>query len=105
MQLGLAGHALFETMSVMSRLPGSSRRSIDAVHRAVTGSFPHTQFLSARASARIAASVASLGIGGGAIYDALVAAAALEHGLPLATRDVRALATYRAIGCELMIVN
>ncbi len=31
-----------------------------------------------------------LGIAGGAVYDALVALAAKEHGIPLATRDSRA---------------
>jgi len=41
---------------------------------------------------------------GGAVYDALVAAAALEHQLPLATRDRRAIETYRALGVELEIL-
>jgi predicted nucleic acid-binding protein len=34
------------------------------------------------------------------VYDALVAAAAAEHGLRLVTRDARAIGTYRAMGVE-----
>lgn len=39
----------------------------------------------------------SLGISGGTVYDALVGATAVEHGLKLVTRDRRALETYRAL--------
>ena len=37
---------------------------------------------------------------GGAVYDALVAAAAVHHGLPLVSRDQRALDTYRTLGLD-----
>jgi predicted nucleic acid-binding protein len=104
-RLGLAGHALFETMSVMSRLPAPNRRSIAAVHQAVTTSFPDSVFLSAGGSVQAAADMARLGIGGGAIYDALVAAAALEHEAALVTRDVRALPTYTAMGAPLLVLS
>lgn len=46
-----------------------------------------------------------LGIGGGAVYDALVAAAAIEHGLPLVSRDQRALQTYQTMGAELVLMD
>lgn len=104
-RLGLAGHALFETMSVMSRLPAPNRRSIAVVHQAVAGSFPGAVFLSPRGSLQAAADMARLGIGGGAIYDALVAAAALEHEATLATRDARALPTYTAMGASLLVLT
>ncbi|MEO8968055.1 MAG: hypothetical protein ABI355_10595 [Solirubrobacteraceae bacterium] len=39
----------------------------------------------------------SAGVAGGAVYDALVGAAAREHDLPLVTRDQRAAETYRAL--------
>lgn len=35
------------------------------------------------------------------MYDALVGMAAVHHGLTLATRDERALATYRQLGVPL----
>lgn len=102
--LGLSGHAVFETMSVLSRLPGAHRRSARAVHHAIEQSFPNTRYLSADGTRESAARMALLGVSGGALYDALVAAAALEHGLELATRDVRAIPTYQAMGAVTLVV-
>lgn len=47
--------------------------------------------------------LADLGIAGGAVYDALVALAAQEHGATLATRDFRARETYVRIGVRVEI--
>ena len=38
------------------------------------------------------------------MYDALVALAAQEHGLALATRDARARGTYDAVGVKTIII-
>lgn len=46
-----------------------------------------------------------LGIAGGAVYDALVALAAKEHGAALATRDARARGTYDAVGVAVIMVT
>jgi predicted nucleic acid-binding protein len=46
-----------------------------------------------------------LGIAGGAVYDALVALAAKEHGAALATRDARARGTYDAVGVMVIVVT
>jgi predicted nucleic acid-binding protein len=46
-----------------------------------------------------------LGIAGGAVYDALVALAAAEHGADLATRDVRAKATYETVGARVIVAG
>jgi hypothetical protein len=46
-----------------------------------------------------------LGIAGGAVYDALVALAAVEHDAELATRDLRAKATYEAIGARVIVAG
>jgi toxin FitB len=46
-----------------------------------------------------------LGITGGAVYDALLALAASEHGTALATRDARARGTYDAVGVEVIVVT
>lgn len=104
-RIGLAGHAAFETFSVLTRLPGTSRRSPAAVERLLTSNFPFTRHLSATAAEGLVSILAAEGIGGGSVYDALVGAAALEHGVPLVTRDTRALATYRAIGTTLVVVR
>lgn len=103
--LGLAGHATFETLSVLSRLPAPHRRSVRAIYDAMDHSFPETRFLSEQGTRAAAARMSELGIGGGAVYDALVAAAAIEQGLPLVSRDQRALQTYQAMGAELMLID
>jgi predicted nucleic acid-binding protein len=50
------------------------------------------------------AMLSKLGIAGGAVYDALVALAAVEHGADLATRDGRARGTYEAVSARVIIV-
>lgn len=105
LRLGLAGHAAFETFSVLSRLPPPARRTPAAVTRLLAGNFPHSKFLGARAAASLLGELHALGIAGGAVYDALVGAAAKEHGLALATRDLRALETYRALGVRVELVS
>lgn len=104
-RLGLAGHAAFEAFSVLTRLPAPARRTPATVARLLTANFPHTRFLSAQAAASLLASLESSGIAGGSVYDALVGAAAAEHGLPLATRDRRALATYRALEVDVELIG
>jgi predicted nucleic acid-binding protein len=103
-RLGLAGHAAFETFSVLTRLPTPARRTPATVGRLLAASFPHTRFLGAEAAASLLAELASANIGGGAVYDALVGACALEHALVLATRDRRALETYRALDVRVELV-
>ena len=104
LRLGFAGHAAFETFSVLTRLPPPARRSPAVVHRLLTHNFPASRFLPADAAQRLQAELAAVGVAGGAVYDALVGAAARSHGLPLATRDQRALTTYRTLGVEVRIV-
>lgn len=103
-RLGLAGHAAFETFSVLTRLPPPSRRTPATVARLLTASFPHTRFLSAKAAGSLLAELQSREIAGGAVYDALVGAVANEHGLVLATRDRRALDTYRALDVQVELL-
>lgn len=104
-RIGLAGHAAFETFSVLTRLPGSARRSPAAVGYMLVANFPFTRYLSPSAAEQLVGTLAAEGIGGGSVYDALVAAVALEHGTPLVTRDVRALPIYRAVGVTLALAT
>lgn len=97
-RLGLSGHAAFETYSVLTRLPPPARRTPRAVGRLLAVNFPDSRFLGPGRAADLLASLPGLGLAGGSVYDALVGATALEHGLVLATRDRRALETYRALG-------
>lgn len=102
---GLSGHAAFETFSVLTRMPPPNRRTPHAVARLLAHNFPGSRFLSAEGTRRLHARLAQLGIAGGAVYDALVAATAAEHGITLATRDRRAAETYRALDIEFELIN
>jgi predicted nucleic acid-binding protein len=81
------------------------RRTPAAVGRLLHASFPATRFLGADDAAALFRRLAELGITGGSVFDALVGAAAVAHGLPLATRDTRALDVYRALDVELELVQ
>lgn len=101
--LALSGHAGVETYAVLTRLPGTMRLAPLDAGRLVRERFVRTLLLGPEASARLTQLLADLGIAGGAAYDALVALAAAEHGVVLATRDARALSTYRAVGVEVAL--
>jgi hypothetical protein len=94
---GLAGHAAFETFSVLTRLPPPARRTPDVVTRLMAQNFPRNCYLSEEGATALLERLAQAGIAGGSVYDALVGAAAAEHGIVLATRDRRALDTYRQL--------
>lgn len=104
-RLGLAGHAAFETFSVLTRLPPPARRTPGAVVRLLAGNFPYSRFLGADAAAALLGDLDSKRIAGGSVYDALVGAVATEHGARLATRDRRALDTYGALGVRVEFVG
>lgn len=104
-QLGLAGHAAYESYSVLTRLPPPARRTPASVARLLASNFPHSRFLSPDRAAQLLAGLAGKGIAGGSVYDALVAAAAIEHALPLVSRDRRALGTYRELGANVEFLS
>ena len=103
-RLGLAGHAAFETFSVLTRLPPPARRTPATVARLLAANFPNTKFLSEGAAKALLDELHTTGIAGGAVYDALVGASAREHEMVLATRDRRALDTYRALDVRLEVL-
>lgn len=102
--LGLAGHAAFETFSVLTRMPAPARRSSATVTRLLATTFPETRFLGTAAAASLLAALGALGIAGGAVYDALVGATANEHRLRLVTRDRRALEVYRKLDVDVELI-
>lgn len=103
--LGLAGHAFFETYSVLTRLPGTARRAPGDVARILAHNFPQSRFLDPEAAADLAGRLSEIPVAGGAVYDALVGAVAAGHGLTLATRDRRALDVYRALDADTWVVE
>ncbi len=102
--LGLAGHAAFETFSVLTRLPPPSRRTAATVARLLAANFAQSRFLDADSTAALLAALPRLGVSGGAVYDALVGEAARTHGIALATRDRRAERTCRALGVDVELL-
>lgn len=104
-ELALSGHALAETFSVITRLPDGIRVTpIDAA-LLIDRSFSAPLRLNEDTSIQLASVLALLGVAGRAVYDALVALAARDAGLPLATRDGRARSTYVRVGIDIEIVS
>jgi toxin FitB len=103
-ELALSGPALAETYSVLTRLPGDARLSAADAARLLDARFTTPLMLSGQHARTIHATLSRLGIAGGAVYDGLVALAAKEHGVALATRDARARGTYDAVGVEVVLV-
>lgn len=100
--LVLTQHSLAETYSVLTRLPGDARVApVDAV-RLIDANFGPPALVPAETAAAVPALLARLNIVGGAVYDGLVGLSARANSLPLATRDLRAAATYNAIGVEVI---
>lgn len=101
----LTAHSLVETYSVLTRLPGDARLlPVDAT-RLIDAAFPgDTATLAPEQTDRLPALLAPLGIAGGAVYDALVALAAIEAGALLLTRDRRAAGTYAALASPVEFV-
>jgi len=102
--LGLAGHALFETLAVLTRMPPIKVALADAV-ALVEDNFPSSVWLSAAAVAASPKKLMESGVSGGRIYDALVGMAAAEHGVVLLTLDRRAKPTYEAIGAPFRLLG
>lgn len=95
--LGLAGHAVFETLSVLTRLPAPKRVSAADARRLIEKSFPECRFLDPAIAAGLLAEFVERGAIGGAVYDGLVGAAARASGCLLLTCDRRARETYDAL--------
>ncbi len=104
-EISLCGHALAETYAVLTRLPGDLRLAPAEAARLLDARFAQPFILSPAVFGRLPEVLSELGIAGGAVYDALVALAAVEHGAELVTRDGRARGTYEALGARVVIVG
>ncbi len=100
----LTARSLAETYSVLTRLPGDARLAPASAVEVIEADFGPPVLLDGDVAAQVPRQLAPLGIAGGAVYDALVALAACEASLPLATRDRRAAATYATLGVEVELV-
>ena len=96
--VALAGHALVETYSLLTRLPRAVRSEPGDVARVLGTRFARPLLLKPTTAQRLPEILAGLGVCGSAVYDALVALAAVENGCVLASRDGRARTTYELLG-------
>lgn len=103
--LVLGGHALAETYSVLTRLPGDARVERSDAVRLIDENFGVAAALDVPSFRDIHRRLADCGVVGGGVYDGLVAAAARAAGLTLATRDARARGTYEAVGVHVELVG
>jgi predicted nucleic acid-binding protein len=85
-------------------LPGDARLSAEDAARLLDARFTAPLALSGPTAREVHVTLSGLGIAGGAVYDGLVALAAKEHGLALATRDARARGTYDAVRVSVILV-
>lgn len=101
----LPAQVAVETYSVLTRLPPPHRAEPVLVQSFLAEQFPSRLLtLSPRGHRDILTRLASVNIGGGSVYDAVVAATALESDLVLVTRDRRALSVYELIGVEFELI-
>ena len=101
----LAGHAAFETYSVLTRLPVPLRLSADQAVSVLAAAFPAECWLNAAGMRDLRERLATLDIVGGSVYDALVGQASVANGRTLLTRDRRAERTYRSLEVQYRFVD
>lgn len=98
-------HVLVETYSVLTRLPPPHRAPSAIVTAFLAQRFSQIPLtLPPRVWLRFLGQAAEIGVTGGAVYDALVAATARHAGATLLTRDRRAVTVYERIGVPYELV-
>ena len=102
---GLAGHAAFETYSVLTRMPGALAVDSSTASTLLDRVYPVVHWLKPDAVQPLLARLGQVGIVGGAVYDALVGEAARVNDCTLLTRDLRAKRTYDLLGVTYELVG
>lgn len=102
--VALSGHALVETFSVLTRLPGDIRLTPVDAAQLLSTRFAAPLLLDSDDAAQLPSLLADFGVAGGAVYDAIVGLAAARNHCSLATRDARAQLTYAAVGVDIELV-
>lgn len=100
----LPAHVALETYSVLTRLPPPHRVAPEPVHAFLRDRFSNIITLSRAGHRLLLARAEEHRISGGAVYDALVGATAVEAGVLLLTRDRRAIQTYELVGAAYELI-
>ena len=102
----LPAHVAVEAYSVLTRLPPPHRVPANLVSVFISEQFKEPLLLMTDAALRrLLGALPEMGVTGGRVYDAVVAATALEAGAELMTRDQRAVPTYTAIGVAFKLLS
>jgi predicted nucleic acid-binding protein len=102
----LLAHVAFETVSVLTRMPDGQRLSPGIAVESLTRTFPGSWLaLDARSQRASLTRAIAVGLRGGALYDALIAATAAKHGATLLSADRRALPAYEAMGASVSFLG
>lgn len=102
-QPALIAHVAFETTAALSRMPEGQRLSPAVVLAWLERRFPTPWLaLPVAATQRGLRAAVDSGIRGGALYDALIAAAAAHHKRTLVSADRRAAPVYAAVGVDVV---
>ncbi|MFT4188115.1 MAG: PIN domain-containing protein [Aeromicrobium sp.] len=103
----IAARAMTETMSVLTRLPAPHRAPTRLVASFLRQNFTEDPLTleGAHIARFLTERVPSLGLSGGALYDATIAETARAAGATLVTLDRRALPTYERVGCAVLLLD
>lgn len=103
----VAAHALLEAYSVLTRLPSPHRAPAALAAEFLSAAFPDDPLVLTPAQHRtfVTSQLEELQIAGGACYDALIAETVRSAQGTVVTLDLRALRTYRKIGCPAEILG
>ena len=103
---GLISHVAFETVSVLTRMPEGQRVAPAIALDALGRDFEEPWLaLDAPGQRSCLSRAIDAGLRGGALYDALIAATAREHGATLLSADRRAQAAYEAMGATVSFLE
>jgi predicted nucleic acid-binding protein len=102
----LIAHVAFETVSVLTRMPDGQRVDSATAMAALERTFPEPWLaLDATRQRSCLKRACAAGIRGGALYDALIAATALRHGVTLISADRRAGSSYEGMGASVSFLG
>jgi predicted nucleic acid-binding protein len=103
---GIVAHAAIESYSVLTRLPPPHRAGEQVVAEFLRRRFGRRWVgLSVQEHRNALGTFPSLGIRGGATYDALIGATAARAGATLVSLDERALPVYAAVGADVDLLS
>jgi predicted nucleic acid-binding protein len=102
----LIAHAALEATSVLSRMPEPLRVTPSVVVDGLNRDYPTPWLaLSGRDQQAFLSRAVDAELRGGALYDALIAATAREHGATLLSADRRAKEAYEAMGVDVAFLD